>query len=309
MTADTSKPRLCRKGLHPLTSENTYPSNGACKICAAERERRYREANRDKRKAQQKQYRETNRELIRKRWVRQYAKNGEAIRAWQSANYRANRDAILERNAKYRAANRDAIRAQKAERRDRLRQAALDAYGHQCTCCGLGMDDIFLTFDHVLGGGAEHRRKLKLHGGETLHKWLLDEGYPPDFQVLCWSCNGAKRLYPSCPHQSPVIPQNAGQRHRRKLKAEVIQAYGGRCACCGEGGVDFLHIDHVNGGGKQHRKSLAGNASEFYPTLRKLGFPNDPPLRVLCGNCNHAVRFGPCPHQMADSQPATPRPR
>lgn len=289
---------LCPKGLHEKSPGSTYPSNGACKMCTSITTRLYREKNAEKRKAQQKAYREANRELIRERRARRYAENGEVSRAWQSANYKANRDAILARNAKYRAANEESINAQKARYRDGLRQAALSHYGHQCACCGLGISDTFLAFDHIAGDGAEHRRRLKVNGGASFYRWMREQGYPSDFQVLCWSCNGAKRLQPNCPHQEPVASRTAKQRHRRKLKIEVIQAYGGSCACCGEDGVDFLHLDHVNGGGKQHRKAFAGNPSNFYPKLRALGFPNDPPLRVLCGNCNHAVQFGPCPHQL-----------
>lgn len=294
----TPRPKLCKKGLHEMTPQNVYPSNGACKICGQARGRQYRAASRDARNAKSAEYRAANREAIRAYDARNYTENGEKIRAWQAANYQANRDAILERNAKYRAENRDSINAQKGEYAARLRQDMLDHYGHRCACCGIDTSDIFLSLDHISGGGADHRRTLKMNGGAQFHKWLRDNDYPSGYQILCWSCNGAKRQRPACPHLEPVVPQTANQRHRRRLKLEVIQAYGGQCACCDEQGLDFLHLDHVNGGGKQHRKSLAANPGEFYPTLRKLGFPNDPPLRVLCGNCNHAVRFGACPHQM-----------
>lgn len=293
-------PNLCRKRLHELTPQGTYSSNGACKACAQERGRQYREENREARREQQAAWRATNREAIRARDAGNYAKNGEHIRAWQAANYQENREAILKRNASYRAANRESINAQKARYAARLRMGVLDHYGHQCACCGIDSSDVFLSIDHIAGTGAEHRRTLKISGGTQFHKWLRDNEYPADYQILCWSCNGAKRQREACPHVDPVAPKTPHQRYRRKLKIEIIQAYGGQCACCGEQGIDFLHLDHINGGGKAHRKSLVANPGEFYSTLRKLGFPNDPPLRVLCGNCNHAVRFGVCPHQALD---------
>jgi hypothetical protein len=280
-----------------MVPENTYSSNGSCKICAAEKSREYRAANRDARKAQQAEYRAANRPAIRARNVLKYKEDGAKIRAWQAANYQANREVILGRNAKYRAENQDAISAQKAAYRERLRRDALDHYGHRCACCGIDTSDVFLSLDHISGGGADHRRALGMNGGAQFHKWLRENNFPADFQTLCWSCNGAKSKRTHCPHVLPTVPKNANQRYRRRLKIETLEAYGGSCACCGEAGVDFLHLDHVDGNGKAHRRSLAKNPGGFYATLRKLGFPNDPPLRVLCGNCNNAVRFGVCPHQ------------
>ena len=84
------------------------------------------------------------------------------------------------------------------------------------------------------------------------------------------------------------------------LKAEVMDHYGGRCACCGEARLPFLTIDHVNNDGKEHRKVMrtGGSGSNFYYKLRKQGFPGDPPLQVLCWNCNMAKQHysGICPH-------------
>ena len=80
---------------------------------------------------------------------------------------------------------------------------------------------------------------------------------------------------------------------RNELRAQVLQAYGGHCACCGEQERDFLTIDHVNGGGTAHRKAIHG---KVYDQLRREGFPTG--YRVLCWNCNWAHRLnGSCPHQ------------
>jgi len=84
--------------------------------------------------------------------------------------------------------------------------------------------------------------------------------------------------------------------YRRKLRLEVLNHYtpkGLRCACCGEDHVEFLCIDHINGGGGQHRKSING---DFYNWLKKHGFPKG--FRVLCFNCNGSLGFyGYCPHK------------
>ena len=81
--------------------------------------------------------------------------------------------------------------------------------------------------------------------------------------------------------------------YTRKLRAEVLQHYGGKCACCGETEPKFLALDHIAGDGKQHRKV---RGSEFYRQVRNERFPVS--LQLLCHNCNLAKGFyGICPHQ------------
>lgn len=81
-----------------------------------------------------------------------------------------------------------------------------------------------------------------------------------------------------------------------KLKMTTLAVYGGKCACCGEGHPAFLCVDHVNGGGNQHRKTI-GNV--LYRWLAKNGYPEG--FRVLCWNCNNGrdVNGGVCPHEEA----------
>lgn len=83
---------------------------------------------------------------------------------------------------------------------------------------------------------------------------------------------------------------------RQALKKQVLLAYGGKCACCGETQIEFLTIDHIHGGGHQHCKMLKG---DFYVHLRRERFPGKgKEYQVLCMNCNFAKgKFGLCPHQ------------
>lgn len=87
----------------------------------------------------------------------------------------------------------------------------------------------------------------------------------------------------------------------RKLKWEVIEKLGGECACCGEKRLEFLTVDHINGDGSEHRRSLAspnGKTSQgmIYKDIKKQGYPKDK-FRVLCSNCNFSIGvWGYCPH-------------
>lgn len=82
---------------------------------------------------------------------------------------------------------------------------------------------------------------------------------------------------------------------KRKLRDEILQAYGNKCQCCGESRKEFLCIDHVNGGGRQERLKMS-SLSTYYRQIKTNGFP--PKYRILCHNCNFARgRYGYCPHE------------
>lgn len=85
----------------------------------------------------------------------------------------------------------------------------------------------------------------------------------------------------------------------QRVRKQVLFHYSNgkiKCACCGIKHLEFLAIDHINGGGSKHRKSLKSrNSFVLYRWLIKNQFP--PGFRVLCHNCNYAVHFyKTCPH-------------
>ena len=86
----------------------------------------------------------------------------------------------------------------------------------------------------------------------------------------------------------------------KSLKLAAFAAYGGAvCSCvnCPEREnprIEFLTIDHIAGGGNQHRK-VVGSGSSFYAWLRNNKYPQG--YQVLCMNCNWGRRLtGVCPH-------------
>jgi hypothetical protein len=87
-------------------------------------------------------------------------------------------------------------------------------------------------------------------------------------------------------------------RYRKKLKLQVISHYGGKCICCGENHIEFLTIDHVNGGGTKERETTGLRGNQFYRWLIKNNFPED--YQILCANCNMAKgkdQFCPVHHK------------
>ncbi len=97
------------------------------------------------------------------------------------------------------------------------------------------------------------------------------------------------------------------RRGRKHIKAqEVIDAYGGSCACCGESESAFLTIDHIGGGGNKHRlfftRQGKNHVQHIRRELKNAGWPKDK-YRLLCLNCNWATRNGcTCPHQLKKEQ-------
>lgn len=86
---------------------------------------------------------------------------------------------------------------------------------------------------------------------------------------------------------------------RSRLKRELIEAYRGACACCGESTFEFLSVDHIFNDGRQHLTAIGGGkrSSKLYGWLKRHGFPKDR-YQLLCMNCNFAKgRYGACPHR------------
>ncbi len=78
--------------------------------------------------------------------------------------------------------------------------------------------------------------------------------------------------------------------YRQKLKAEIINLYGGVCCACGFSDLAGLSIDHANGDGYRERESLEGY--KFYEHLRKewRAGRKRADLRVLCMTCQFMAR-------------------
>lgn len=67
-----------------------------------------------------------------------------------------------------------------------LRGKVLAHYGTSCSCCGTTER---LTIDHINGDGSEHRAEL---GKVNFYRWLIRQGFPEGYQVLCFPCNQSK---------------------------------------------------------------------------------------------------------------------
>jgi hypothetical protein len=128
-------------------------------------------------------------------------------------------------------------------------------------------------------------------------------------QGKCKSCaKDYRRLwYSTHPHRlewrrsmdKPDVRRRIEKRRRLRhwnLRLEMIAAYGGKCSCCGINDPQFLTLEHLKGGGREHRRRLH-KSGNIYLELKNLGWPKED-YTCLCFNCNSAKgHFGVCPHE------------
>lgn len=104
--------------------------------------------------------------------------------------------------------------------------------------------------------------------------------------------------YRKRPHM--VAAKNARSRRQHlAIKRATIDAYGGKCSCCGEKEICFLTIDHeVPVLRKTRGYTAMKTGSDTYRKLRAQSYPKG--FRVLCFNCNcgRQVNGGVCPHKV-----------
>lgn len=74
-----------------------------------------------------------------------------------------------------------------------LRDQVLDHYGRVCACPGCGATE-GLTIDHV-DPAADLATGLTSY---KLCRWIIKNGFPEGFQILCKPCNSSKKDGPAC---------------------------------------------------------------------------------------------------------------
>jgi hypothetical protein len=77
-----------------------------------------------------------------------------------------------------------------------VRAQIINRMGGLCVCCGQ-QDAAVLTFDHIDGGGGQHRRSLS---DRHMEFWIRKHG-AEGFQILCRNCNISKYRLGQCAHK------------------------------------------------------------------------------------------------------------
>lgn len=163
-----------------------------------------------------------------------------------------------------------------------------------CTSCGGKRDTHRLKCKKCHEKSLQSENKIR---AERKKKGLCAEcgkNKPIAGKVSCESCSNMRKEE----HQKNKAHRNyVSQELRKRLRNEVLAAYGGKCNCCGEAEPLFLEIDHVQGGGSKQRRVIHGGVA-FYYWLKEQNYPQDD-YQILCRNCNFGKyrNNGVCPHQ------------
>jgi hypothetical protein len=146
-----------------------------------------------KNKSERKKHYEKNKEEInRKR--REYNKRPEV------------HEKILEVQGEWRKNNRaranELSRISKKKYEARCKELIFNHYGKVCACCGES-NPMFLSIDHINGGGTKQRKEIKR---EKITTWLVRNNFPKGFQTLCFNCNWGKHInHGICPHKDTSL--------------------------------------------------------------------------------------------------------
>jgi len=132
------------------------------------------------------------------------------------------------------------------------------------------------------------RDKIRGHPARS-YKVICKHGIQP--KSSCKKCNNEdnkQRRLKNPPDLETRIKQAKNTRLlNRKKRVKVIKYYGNNqivCVRCGFKDMRALSLDHKNGNGNKHRKSLGlGSGSEFYNWIIKNNYPDG--YQVLCMNC------------------------
>jgi hypothetical protein len=123
-------------------------------------------------------------------------KNKKDQQEYSKKYYENHKEEYKNNGKKYQKNNRSAINERYRAYRARDKKIVFEHYGNKCVCCG--EDNIkFLTIDHIDGGGHIHRQKV----GSRVYSSIITDGFPLNYQILCYNCNCAKGIYGICPHQ------------------------------------------------------------------------------------------------------------
>lgn len=201
---------------------------------------------------------------------------------------REHHERYLKYQRHYQSENREKLKVYDQDRNERLKRLAFEAYGGiRCAWPGCNETHLdVLSLDHIAQDGARLRRQGE-PGGRQLYAKLRREGYPPGYRVLCRNHNWKAWLEYKKKLRDKSRKEQRRRQLRRSVKIKALRIYGrGKIGCveCGETDVDVLSIDHIYGGGCEHRRKL--QYCNLHTHLKKLGFPNKELYQVLCRNCN-----------------------
>ena len=118
---------------------------------------------------------------------------------------------------------------------------------------------------------------------------------------ICMACGSPLGEGANKKHCQSCIDKTvqASRLRRQRNKIEIINYLGGCCIVCGEDDIRVLTVDHTNGDGAEHRRSLLSRRKgsvQTYAAVSKLIREKKPigwELQILCFNCHAKKDLSP----------------
>lgn len=182
--------------------------------------------------------------------------------------------------------------------RDRKKQEGL------CPQCGINPSRNGKRCTECLSNSTKYNRQRLQNRYEAGFCVQCGKNPYEEGKKSCTSCSKKRRdKYKICGNKEARCEQAAAI--RRKCRDRILEHYGGKCTCCGEDEPCFLAIDHIDGGGNEHRRQLRNNpghrcgssSTQFARWIEANNYPDT--LQILCHNCNMGKHLnnGICPHK------------
>ena len=130
--------------------------------------------------------------FVQKEYMKVYRKkNKVAIKAYNDAYAKQHRELYARSSRAWAQRNSELRAVKRAKEHAELKNAVIEYYSkgtYQCVNCGIGDMDV-LCIDHIEACGVGGRGRSS---GNRFYRWLVSNGFPRGFQVLCANCNMKK---------------------------------------------------------------------------------------------------------------------
>ena len=143
-----------------------------------------------------------------KKSQKEYYKNNKEDCKERTKKWRDNhKEQELKRVALWWKNHPDKLREKQQRRTKKLKLLVITHYSNgsmKCCCPKCNEDNMgFLSIDHINNNGTEERKKYG--NGSRFYHWLIKNGYPEGYKVMCYNCNlGRAKNNDICPHQNEI---------------------------------------------------------------------------------------------------------
>ena len=170
-------------------------------------------------------------------------------------------------------------------------KSGLKVPGVTCPFCSLGPFDLLGKHSRYCRNWPTDLKWCRRCAcAKPLSDFYINRSRKKQTTSMCKSCNKehVRKQWKLYPQRFLKNSRNTA----RRLKVDILRRYSNgvpSCVCCGETDLGILCLDHLNGDGREHRRSIEGKS--LYAWIRRHDYPAM--FQVLCSNCNTSKALGP----------------